>query len=90
MTLCPVEMSIPSQMCHPMCQPIAIFPNHMSHTCMLPWLLSTLCSGRSRALFCYDCILPLAKDCPTVPLPFPFSIITHSDEAVGGSYFTLL
>lgn len=43
------------------------------------------CSNRSRALYCYDCRLPLVQ-APQVPLPFKFSIITHSNEMVGAMH----
>ncbi len=32
---------------------------------------------KSRALYCYDCLVSLAE-CPSVKLPFSFSIITDS------------
>lgn len=36
--------------------------------------------GRSRSLFCYDCLIPFTE-VPRVDLPFHFSIITHHEEA---------
>lgn len=39
-------------------------------------------SGRSRAMYCYDCKKSLTSLAPMVTLPFAFSIITHQDEQV--------
>lgn len=36
--------------------------------------------GRSRSLFCYDCLVPFTS-IPSVKLPFQLHIITHASEA---------
>mmetsp|Transcript_22782 Transcript_22782/g.62970 ORF Transcript_22782/g.62970 Transcript_22782/m.62970 type:complete len:397 (+) Transcript_22782:114-1304(+) len=35
---------------------------------------------KSRALYCYDCVIPLLDPAPRVQLPFQLSILTHSSE----------
>lgn len=46
------------------------------------WLAPFCCacrSGKSRSLFCYDCLVPFTST-PSVKLPFQLHIITHSAE----------
>lgn len=46
-------------------------------TCFLPCCV--LHSGKSRALFCYDCLVPFTPT-PSLRLPFQLHIITHTAE----------
>ncbi len=48
-----------------------------AYTKMLP---PHACSGKSRSLYCYDCLVPLTPHVPHVDLPFKVTIITHQNE----------
>lgn len=44
----------------------------------MPCPLHNMRSGRSRHLYCYDCLVPFT-DVPAMTLPFKVSIITHHE-----------
>lgn len=68
------------------CLPVGLECSHWFCTAAVWHIVSCVCcrSQRSRHLYCYDCLVSLTPT-PQVPLPFKFSIITHSVSARWGA-----
>jgi hypothetical protein len=56
--------------------PTAPVELHMADMFPFP---AVCCSGKSRALFCYDCLVPFTPT-PSLQLPFQLHIVTHAAE----------